>query len=48
MELKDFIKAFVWKSVEQLGNLYDYMYDFTTYSAKAVTAGNLLDLERGL
>ena len=47
MELKDFVKVFVRKSVKQLGNLRDYMYDFTTYSAKVVAAGNLSDLERG-
>ena len=47
METKDFVAAFVRKSAEQPGNLRDYVHDFTTYSAKAVAAGNLSDLERG-
>jgi len=47
MELRDFIKTFVQKSVEQLGSLRDYMHNFTTYLARAIAIGNLLNLERG-
>jgi len=47
MELRDFIKIFIQKSVEQPGSLRDYMHNFTTYSAKAVIASNFLNLKRG-
>jgi len=47
MELKDFIKSFIWKSAEQLKNLRNYMQDFITYLARVIVAGNLLDLARG-
>jgi len=47
MESRDFIKTFIQKPAEQLGSLRDYIHNFTTYSAKAVVAGNLLNLERG-
>jgi len=47
MELRDFIEIFIQKSAEQPRSLRDYVYNFTTYSAKAIVVGNLLDLERG-
>ena len=47
METRDFVKAFIWISVEQPGDLYYYMHDFTTISAKAVAAGNLTEQEKG-
>ena len=47
IESRDFVKAFVWKSTEQLGELHHYVQNFTTYSAKAVAVGNLSDPERG-
>ena len=43
MELKDFIKAYIQKLIEQLGSLRDYIYDFINFLAKAVSVENLLD-----
>jgi len=43
MELRDFIKMFVWKSVKQLGSLRNYIYNFTTYLAKVVAIGNFTE-----
>ena len=47
IEIRDFIEAYIWISAEQLGDLRYYVRDFTTILAKAIVAGNLLDLERG-
>ena len=47
MESRDFIETFIWKSAEQPGSLCYYVHDFTIYSAKAVTAGNLTEQEWG-
>ena len=47
MELRDFIKTFIQKLAEQLGNLRDYIYNFTTYLAKAIAIGNLTKQKQG-
>ena len=41
MEIRDFVEAFVRKSVEQLGELRHYVHDFTAILARAVAIGNL-------
>jgi hypothetical protein len=43
METRDFIEAFIRISIEQLSDLYYYVYDFTTILAKVVAAGNLIE-----
>ena len=47
IELKDFIEAFVRKSVGQLGKLRHYVHDFTIYLAKVVAIGNFTEQEWG-
>jgi len=43
MEIRDFVEAFIRKSIEQLGELRYYMQDFTTILDKAVAVGNLTE-----
>ena len=43
MKTRDFVEAFVRISAEQPGDLYYYIQDFTTISAKVVAAGNLTE-----
>ena len=47
IKTRDFIKAFVRISTEQLGDLHDYVQDFTTILAKVVAAGNLTKQKKG-
>ena len=46
IEIKDFIEAFIQISVEQLGNLYHYIHDFTTISARTVATRNLTEQKK--
>ena len=46
MELRDFIKVYIWKSAKQPGSLQDYIRNFTNFLVKVVSAKNLSDYKR--